>query len=191
MKKIFFIGHDPAFASLSADSSSSATDISSLQADVIENYKAPVCRLKDLSVPQGNFYYLNDTALVFDDATDRLTGEFLGHASLGEMYELDVDGAGTLYLLNVVETLNPIDKNASEWVPGSWQKTIAMNKLIFHPKRVSGMSSLFKIPELDFKPILCFSGFTFDGFPQEHDFYKFYHEHGLTGLSFTEIWSGE
>ena len=190
MKKIYLIGHDPNYASITVEETSDSTDISNLQADPITNFKQPTYRLADSNTLVGNFVYLNDTALVFDDKTERLMGDFIEYASQGEMHQLDVEAVGSLQLLNVVETINPINNQVSEWVPGSWKDTIAMNKLVFHPQRVGTLSSLFKIPELNYQPILCYSGFTDEEeYPQDHDFHAFYHENAFTGLLFTEIWS--
>jgi len=185
--KIYVICRDPAYASIIIEDAESATDISDLRADEIENFHSPSCRLLDFKSKIGNFYHLNDTALVFDKNTDIAMGDFIEYAGL--IHPLKVEGIGELGLLNVCEDCNPIDKNNSEWIINSWQETLALNKLKFHEQRVSSMSSLFKIPELGYRPILTYSDASTKGIPQRHDFYKFYHDNNMTGLVFQEIWS--
>ena len=185
--KIFLVSHDPAYASITADYSNGATDMSDLRGDAIHDFRAPVCRLTDSNSKIGNFLFLNETALVFSKDTDVAMGEFFEYG--GRIHWLHVDGVGTLGILNIEEICNPINKKESEWVVGSWQKTIEMNKLVFHKSRISTMSGLFKIPELDYRPILTSTRTSSDSRWFENDFYEKYHDLGMTGLRFIEIWS--
>jgi len=186
--KIYHVKHDPAYASIEVTQAEGATDISDLRGGEINDFAAPMCRLVDPSAKVGHFYGLNDTALVFNKASELEMGSFIEYA--GQIHPLQVKGVGQLGLLNVTEVGNPINKSESEIVDGNWKATLSQHKLVFHQQRVFfSMSSLFKIPELDYRPILTFSDGSTDEFIQEEDFYKFYHENNMTGLIFEEIWS--
>jgi len=189
MKKIFCIEHDRTYPSIQVTQSPNATDVHSLQGDEIEQFHQPACYVSEPHADLPNFVYLSDSALVFDQEAYDATVDFIEYASLGAKYPLNVNGVEKkLWLLNVVETCNPVNRKTSQVDPDSWQKSLEMNRLNFHPKRIVSLSSLFKIPELDYKPILCFSGFDDDDLYQEHDFYKTYEEKQLTGLHFKELW---
>jgi hypothetical protein len=188
--KVFSIQHDPKFASIVAHDNSSATDLSNLSADDIHEFVSPGFRLNEPEKPLGNFYFLNDTALVFDKVADEAMGNFIEAAGAGntgplQLFDIEVDGVGTLYLLNVVEECNALNRNESQIVKGSWKETLALNRLVFHSQRIYSYSSLFKIHDLDYGPILTFT----EKENQEHDFIRTYHEAGLAGLVFRELWS--
>ena len=85
----------------------------------------------------------------------------------------------------MLEAINPMDKEASEWDSEDWRKIIEMEKLVFHRNRVGTPNGLFKIPELNYRPMLVRT----DVHVREHDFLICYQEKGLTGLKFREIWS--
>lgn len=104
-----------------------------------------------------------------------------------QILDVQVDGVGELHILNLLEAGNPINKEASEWYPEDWKRTIETGKLEFHRKRVGSENGLLKIPELNYRPILVHT----DVQVRQHDFLICYREHDLTGLKFKEIWADE
>lgn len=177
--------HDSNYASVVVDSSTSGSVFTSMQADEIEDFQPPILRLAERGKVLGNFMYLSESALLFDEKTNEVLGDFIEAA--GQIFTLSVEGVGVRYLLNVLETCNPVDKRNSEVAQSDWHETLTNKTLKFHRDRVFSYSSLFKIPELRYLPILTFNGNT----DHEHDFYAAYKDHELTGLAFDEIWSAE
>jgi len=189
--KIFLIEHDPDFATLVPDGDlPSATNLN-FQADIVDDLQLPRFKVDDKNKPLGNFIYLNESTLVFDSAVDRVAAEVMEMAAAGtsgafELFELEVEELDPLYLLNVIEVSNSVNKQASSCVAESWQDCVTKpGALQFHEKRVFSQSSLFKVPELAYTPVLTFHGKQ----DQEHDFFSLYNDNGFTGLRFTELWS--
>ena len=124
---------------------------------------------------------------MYDEAAARVMEDFEEYA--GELFSIQVDGIGTLSLVNVLEECNALNTKASKVITNDWQATIALNSLYFHKSRVSSLSSLFKLHELSYRPILTVSNASNEKYIQEHDFYEAYHKAGLTGLRFDLLWS--
>ena len=183
--KILNIRSNPDFAALHCDYTADQENLSVLQADPIESYSEPACHFMDHGKVVGNFIYINDSALLFDDVVYDVMGEFIEGA--GQVFPLTIPGCGKRYLLNVLENCNPVKRSCSTLYLNDWRKTLLNNTLYFHETRVYSFSSLFKIPELDYVPILTVS----DHEDYEHDFYETYRSSKLTGLVFDEIWSSE
>jgi hypothetical protein len=85
----------------------------------------------------------------------------------------------------VVAVCNALNKDECTAVADSWKKTIELNQLVFRSNRIYSHSSLFKIPDLGYRPVLTYTDRVEDG----PDFISSYHEAGLTGLCFRELWS--
>ena len=158
-----------------------------LTADPIGEFTPPPYRLSSVVKPLTNFFYLNDTALIYDEAAARVMEDFEEYA--GELFSIEVDSVGTLTLVNVLEECNALNGELSKVVADDWQATIAINSLHFHKSRISSLSSLFKLHQLSYRPILTVSNASNEKYIQEHDFYKAYHKAGLTGLRFDLLWS--
>jgi len=190
--KIFLIEQDPEYAAIAPIDLSQKLVNLDFQADELEEFTDPGFQLTDTEKKHGNFYFLNDTALVFDEAAYDAMNLFIhfchtpNNVSIDQLFETQIEGVGKLYILNMLEACNPINKAASEWDPDDWKHTIEMGKLVFHRNRVGSANGLFKIPELQYRPILVHTDFHV----REHDFLVCYEENGLTGLIFKEIWSG-
>lgn len=134
-----------------------------------------------------NFFNLNDTALVYDEIAAKVMDEFIEYA--GDLHKLQVDELGELTLVNILEDCNPLNKAASTIDSKSWEESVKLNNIIFHKNRVHSLSSLFKIPDFNYLPILTFSDASTERHVQEHDFFKAYHSAGLSGLEFKLLWS--
>ena len=190
--KIYIIEHDPVYAAVEPKDPDQTLVNLDFQADELKEFLDPGFRLVDKQKKRGNFYFLNDTALVFDQIAFEAMSPFIDYSAtpnnvgLHQLFDVQVDGVGTLYIKNMIEASNPVNKQASEWDPDNWKRTIEMGKLVFHRERVRSTNGLLKIPELNYRPLLVHT----DVSNREHDFLICYHEKGLTGLMFREIWSG-
>ncbi len=132
----------------------------------------------------GDFYDLNLTGQVIlsplcrhADAVRRFfreSGETLPIFHEGRTYEM----------LNVLQCINCLDGDRSEWLCMPDGRRIFPEKTAFYPERITG-PSIFKIPELRA------ANLTVDraGSP-ETDFKAAYDHYGLTGLVFKPIWEG-
>ena len=151
------------------------------------------CYVDDLRQESGNFYQFASDALTFDDTA--LEGmrdifEMAGEILPIELEEEYVQGAyrpgGRLYALNVLECVNALDKEKSEWYLGSAGQKISLRKYAFHRNRMPE-SSLFKVPEDNYSSVLTYVGLK----DPEDEFIGRYQALGLTGLIFEELWSDE
>jgi len=167
------------------DCTGDGSDLKLFQADKIDEFQPPVLRLEDPEKPLGNFLFINESALLFDEKTSQALGNFIEAA--GQIFKIDVEGIGKRYLLNVLETCNPVDKKNSVVDPTNWRHTLTQGTLRFHKSRVFSYSSVFKIPDLQYIPIVSFNVYR----EHEHDFYAVYKAHDLTGLVFDEVWRSE
>jgi len=103
-----------------------------------------------------------------------MAGELLPHPFEGQQFEL----------MNILDVVNCVDAEKSIWLPLPGGRKM-MQRPAFHADRF-GESSLFKIPELPFRP-LCYEGLK----SREDEFKTFVEDNHLTGLKFREIWSDE
>ena len=182
---VAFSAEAPLIVSSQIDGPEVAID---LQADPVYSLDPYVFRLENTAVEKTNFFRLNNTALVYDARAAIVMDQFIEYD--GELFTIEVEGVSEpLTLVNIVGTCNPVNRNNSTVIEGNWQDTLALNQLDFHRSRVFSLSSLFKIPELDYRPILTFSAASTETYCQEHDFFRSYTESGLTGLEFNLIWS--
>ena len=181
--KVHHVCSDPAYASVRCQPEDGRTDVDSLEADPIVDFFAPDCYLESGNEHVGNFIHISETALLLDDVVTDVMGDFLEAA--GEMFPLYIHGLGKRYLLNVTENCNPVDRQRSTAASVDWRVAISEKRIEFHENRIYSFSSLFKIPDLQYRPILTFSEHT----SHEHDFKAVYEENDLTGLVFDEMWS--
>ena len=189
--KIFLIERDADYSAIQPIDPTQTLVNLDFQADELEAFNDPGFQITDSNKKRGNFYFLNDTALVFDEIAYEAMNKFIdfcaipSKVSLHQLFETQVEGVGKLYILNMLEAGNPINKAESEWFPDDWRRTIEEGTLVFHRNRIGSYNGLIKIPELDYRPLLVHS----EVHVREHDFLVCYEENGLTGLTFREIWS--
>ena len=152
-----------------------------------------LCHVYDLRKEAGNFYEFATDALTFDETA--LEGmrdifEMAGEILPIELEEEYVEGAyrpgGRLYVLNVLECVNALDKEKSEWRRGPAGEKISLKNYAFHRNRMPE-SSLFKVPEDNYSSVLTYVGLK----DPEDEFIGRYQALGLTGLIFEELWSDE
>jgi hypothetical protein len=133
---------------------------------------------------RGNFFNIGPGTIGFDQKVFE-SGMVEIFEMAGEILAIEVEDVGKLYILNVLECANCLDKGKSEierYPNGEFRR---VTQYSFHPNRLSE-SSLFKIPETCKIEILTFTGLK--GY--EEEFKSMYEDHSFTGLSFEELWSG-
>lgn len=107
-----------------------------------------------------------------------------------EMLPIETENGDTLYIVNVTQCLSALDVTQTirdkSW--DSVRNVPAKGRILkyaFHKERLNH-ATLLKIPE----EIGC-SVFTHTGtHATEDDFFTVYHQLGLTGLKFEEVWEG-
>lgn len=163
------------------EKSDGKTDLMKMSGTRIDNWNPHECYIHDLRVKPSNFYRFGGP-LVFDEiARDGLI-DILEKA--GQVLPLEVEGAGQLYLLHVLENIDAFDKEASERLNIAEGNQPGLKKKVLRPEKI-GDSSIFKLAAFPFSKI-----FTYRGKLSNNDeFIGRYNELGLTGLKFTREWS--
>jgi hypothetical protein len=133
----------------------------------------------------GNFYKLGYELFAYDKVANEAIRDVVNEA--GEHYLLEVEDVGTLHVLNVLETCDALDHEKTVWREEDDGGKYVIMEHVFCPERIQTKSGLFKIAENRYSRIFLVAGAP----NQQGDFYARYHETGLTGLTFTEIWSDE
>ena len=149
------------------------------------NWTPPEVYIRQPKLKRGNFFYFAGASGCFicDEPTryhDELA-ELL--ETSGELLPLLHEGE-TFYVMNVLECINALDRDKSEWPPQMKQKIGFPQKYVFHRSRIPD-TPLFKIPELSRWQILCVE----DGPNAAYDFKRMVERLGLTGLYFEKLWT--
>jgi len=160
------------------------TGLLDFMGDKKENWKPLQCYVGNLKQKTGNFYEFASGSLVFDKAVYEGMGDILEMG--GEILPLEMEEGGQLYLLNVLECINALDKGKSEWKRTPEGQKMYLTKYAFHSNRILE-SSLFKIPEGNYSSVLTYSGVK----DTADEFKGRYEQLGLTGLIFEELWSDD
>jgi hypothetical protein len=128
-----------------------------------------------------NFYHMGSSALIFDEKVLDVCQTVFEMA--GEILPIQVERGPKLFLLNILECMNGLDYDKTEWdyYPDGGKGRIL--KYAFHKERIMNEATLFKIPETIRVDIFCFA----DVKDNEDEFYHLYHENSFTGLIFNEI----
>lgn len=149
----------------------------------LSDWDPPVCYIHDLRVKAANFYNFG-SSLLFDEYTKENLQDILEKA--GQVLPLEVEGAGTLYLLHVLENIDAYDKVKSDELNAREQTKPGFKKLVFDPAKFTE-SSIFKLSHFPFSAV-----FTYQGRLASHDeFMGRYTELGLSGLHFLHEWTDE
>ncbi len=133
-----------------------------------------------LKVP--NFWYFQTGEMAVDEKTSELMGPHLLRA--GELLPVHVEGQGRLFLVNVLECLNCLDREKSV-LPGHDRPLGTRLKYAFHAGRFSG-SSLFRIPDDNRAGLYTLEE---TGDPGK-EFKAAVEQQKLTGLKFELLWEG-
>ena len=128
-----------------------------------------------------NFYHFTSGVLVFDEKALEVCQTLFEMA--GEILILQVEGGPKLYLLNVIECMNGLNPDKTEWDYYSDGTKGRILKLSLHKNRIMNESTIFKIPETCKNDIYCFA----DVKDKSDEFYHIYEENKLSGLIFKEI----
>ena len=148
----------------------------------LSSWRPPEVYIHNPKLEKGNFFHLCSGGFVVDSyAAGRLrtvlelAGELLPLTHEGHQY----------YLLNILECVNCLDANTTEWVMGKTSGAkIRVMKYQFNADKISE-STLFKIPETASAEMFCISGLK-----DPEDEFKWQVENsGLKGLVFEKVWS--
>jgi hypothetical protein len=150
----------------------------------LSKWKAPEIYIQNPKREQGNFLHLCSGAFVTDSlAADRLR---IILEIAGELLPFAHDGS-PFFLLNVLECVNCLDDQSTEWVKGKTTGAkIRILKYHFDRGRLSE-STLFKIPETAASEVLCVEGIK----DPEDEFKAQVEASGFKGLMFEKLWSDQ
>jgi hypothetical protein len=131
-----------------------------------------------------NFYTkLSSDILIFDEYTLEICRTVFEMS--GEILPIKVERGSDLYLLNVLECMNGLNYETTQWDYYNDGTKGRILKYGFHPERVLNEASIFKIPEDLQTNIFCYA----DVKNSDDEFYHIYHKHKLTGLIFEEVYN--
>lgn len=130
-----------------------------------------------------NFFSMPSGILVCDDSALNVCRTVFEMS--GEILPVHVERGSKLYVINVSECMNGLNNDTTEWAYYKDGSKSRILKYGFYPDRVLNESSIFKIPETAKIDIFCWAYIK----NPNDEFYHLYHEHGLTGLVFEELYS--
>lgn len=134
---------------------------------------------------RGDFYQFGGGFLIMSTRATEVLEGFLAMA--GELLPLP-QGGQEFTILNVLECINCLDHEATEWfVNEATGEKYRPKKYAFNPNHFTS-SMLFKIPETCRAEILVVEG---RGHCLDEEFRYVVEQAGLKGLLFKEIWSDE
>jgi hypothetical protein len=128
----------------------------------------------------GNFYHIGSGSLVFDEEVYD-SEMFTLFEMAGQILPMKLNEK-KLYALNVLECINSLDQENSEWDyydDGTRGRVLKYRFL----KNWFSESSIFKIPETHRTDILTYSGLK----NADDEFYSLYKSLNFTGLVFKEL----
>jgi hypothetical protein len=132
-----------------------------------------------------NFYSMPSGILVCDGYALELCRTVFEMS--GEILPIKVERGKELYIINILECMNGLNYETTEW---DYYKDGTKGRILkfgFHPERVLNESSLFKIPETSKTDIFCWADIKHP----DDEFYHIYHNNNLTGLIFEELYNSE
>ncbi len=149
----------------------------------IETWSPPPVFIYKPKLRQGDFYNFGSGILI---TSPRATEALRTHLEMaGELLPLP-HADQTYTLLNVLECINCLDQERTEWVYGQTTGArIGIKKYVFHPDRFSE-SRLFKIPETSKSEILVVEWNE----ESEDEFRNAVEAAQLKGLLFEQLWEG-
>jgi len=156
------------------------------QAEQIDSESLPVFFVADPRDPDANFYYFTSNLLLFDELAYDVMADLFDGA--GQVLPIEVEGVDKrIYLLNVLEKISAIDEERSQWSLSDSGERMTLIDFHFIASRLTSKSTLFKIPEIFYNPVLT----CHDDSPDSDDFIARYRRSGLTGLTFEKLWKEE
>lgn len=151
---------------------------------LIPTWKAPEAYILHPKLKAGDFYGFQWFGTLVASPEIRGNIEFYFEVA-GEILDIRHEGK-TYALLNVLECINVLDQDRSEWALSDEGERIRLTKFAFHEHRFTE-SSIFKIPE---KCRTTIYTYVRENDP-DHEFKAFVEENGLTGIEFIEVWDSE
>jgi hypothetical protein len=146
-------------------------------------WRSPPVYVFNPMLKAGNFYHLCSGAFVVDPVGLETLRTILEMA--GELLPLP-HGGSVFHLMNVLECVNCLDQEKTQWVYGKRTNArIGIKEYHFHAHRFSE-STLFKIPETARGELLTVSGLK----DPDDEFKSVVEREGLEGIIFEEVWSG-
>jgi hypothetical protein len=136
-------------------------------------------------VKSKSFYSTSGACLVFDEKTLELCR--MVFEMCGEILPIHIERGEDLYILNILECMNGLNYDTTEW---DYYKDGTKGRILkygFHPERVMNESTIFKIPETSKTDIFCWA----DVKNPDDEFYHLYHKYKLTGLVFEEMFNSK
>ena len=167
---------------INLDSSQSDTGYPWFDGQPKGDWKVPVgLYIHDMRMPAANFYKMGSD-LAFDEIVLQLMGDLLEKA--GEVFPIQVDGAGKLYIFNPTLRYDALDE--TKYVPQGETdgRQYGIKEYAFLPDAL-GESSLFLLSKLKPGPLCAISG----RHSEDEEFVNRYIKNKLTGLSMVELWS--
>lgn len=183
--KVHLVRNEVGYKNIMSEDRTKLTPLLSRMNNPIGDFAFPSFYVSTPKASVSNFYPIGYELLAFDEIARNALWDVIGEA--GEHYSVEVEDVGTLSIFNVTETCDALDHDKSVWREEDDGEKYVVLKHVFNPERIVGKSCLFKIAENRYSKILCVTGAP----NQQGDFYTRYHEAGLTGLKFTELWSDE
>lgn len=148
-----------------------------------ESWKAPRMYCLNPLLERPDFWYTNPGVVIAGASAIEQVRTIFEMA--GELLEFPFEGEN-LTVLNVVECINALNPDRSEWLLTADGQRAAPIRYAFYEKRI-GESSIFKIPETRFADVFCAE---WEGDP-ETEFKAAVEHHQLTGLIFKEMWASD
>jgi len=158
-----------------------ATDRLTFDCSAKNDWEPIKCYVQNPKLPRGNFLHLCPGLLVCDHQT--LEGMEDIFEMAGEVLSFELESGDRLFGINVLECVNALDSENTEWRVSSSGAKTGIKRHAFHRSRFSE-STLFKVPETSRGELLSYAELK----DKNDEFKGRYQELGLTGLVFEELW---
>ncbi len=139
------------------------------------------CYVQNPKLSRGNFLHLCPGLLICDHKAVEDMEDIFEMA--GEVLSFELEDGERLFGINVLECVNAIDSENTEWRVSSSGVRTGIKRHAFHSNRLSE-STLFKVPETSRAELLSYAELKDQG----DEFKGRYEEFGLAGLVFEELW---
>jgi hypothetical protein len=147
----------------------------------LSTWRSPEVYIHNPKLEKGNFSHLCSGGFVVDALTAKEFRTIFEIA--GELLPLTHEEF-PFYLVNILECVNCLDTEKTEWVTGKTTGAKIRIKNYQFDKNKLSESTLFKIPETSAAEILCVTGLK----DSEDEFKTQVEKAGLKGLIFERLW---
>jgi hypothetical protein len=158
----------------------------------MENWDPPEFYIQNPLTEKSDFYHIGSGCFAFSENIRQNIEAMDSLEMAGEFLPIRLETGENLYILNVTECINALDKNRSEYsivwdAEKNAQVKGSVRRCVFLSDRLSG-SPIFKIPELARAKVLTVQGWS--GLECD-SFIDVYEKQNFTGLLFDEMWKDE